>query len=171
MPSLDIYIHPFMYTYIYISTQKSRQAQENVWYFYLICCVHLIIQGSQNLCIFLLAHRKSCLKLLKHLLHLLKERDSSFDKFCSYHAKTTLFHACCLRTDDSNWRESDLSDCFQLLLDDFERYLENGELCNFFIPSQNLFSGIGKCKCLSNAIREERLSGFPIFREQLKNGH
>ncbi|XP_019222085.1 cyclic GMP-AMP synthase [Oreochromis niloticus] len=125
------------------------------------CCE----KSGENCC------RKSCLKLLKHLLHLLKERDSSFDKFCSYHAKTTLFHACCLRTDDSNWRASDLSNCFQLLLEDFECYLENGKLCNFFIPSQNLFSGIRKCKCLSDAIREERLNGFPIFREQLKNGH
>ncbi|KAL3971799.1 polymeric immunoglobulin receptor [Sarotherodon galilaeus] len=125
------------------------------------CCE----KSGENCC------RKSCLKLLKHLLHLLKEKDSSFDKFCSYHAKTTLFHACCLRTDDSNWRASDLSDCFQLLLEDFECYLENGKLCNFFIPSQNLFSGIRKCKCLSDAIREERLNGFPIFREQLKNGH
>lgn len=126
---------------------------------------------SQNLCIFLLAHRKSCLKLLKHLLHLLKERDSSFDKFCSYHAKTTLLHACCLRTDDNKWRVSDLSDCFQVLLQDFEGYLENGQLCNFFIPSQNLFSGIRVCKGLSDAIREERWKGFPIFREQLKNGN
>uniref|UniRef100_A0A668SAN8 Cyclic GMP-AMP synthase n=1 Tax=Oreochromis aureus TaxID=47969 RepID=A0A668SAN8_OREAU len=117
------------------------------------CCE----KSGENCC------RKSCLKLLKHLLHLLKERDSSFDKFCSYHAKTTLFHACCLRTDDSNWRASDLSNCFQLLLEDFERYLENGELCNFFIPSQNLFSGIRKCKCLSGAIREERLNASGIM--------
>uniref|UniRef100_A0A3B4FRW2 Cyclic GMP-AMP synthase n=1 Tax=Pundamilia nyererei TaxID=303518 RepID=A0A3B4FRW2_9CICH len=125
------------------------------------CCE----QSGENCC------RKSCLKLLKHLLHLLKERDSSFDKFCSYHVKTTLLHACCLRTDDNKWRVSDLSDCFQVLLQDFEGYLENGQLCNFFIPSQNLFSGIRVCKGLSDAIREERRKGFPIFREQLKNGN
>uniref|UniRef100_A0A3P8RLV9 Cyclic GMP-AMP synthase n=1 Tax=Amphiprion percula TaxID=161767 RepID=A0A3P8RLV9_AMPPE len=113
--------------------------------------------------------RKDCLKLLKHLLSLLKENDSSFDKFCSYHAKTTLFHACCSRTKDSDWKASDLSLCFHLLLEDFEGHLQRGELPNFFIPSQNLISGPGrkKCKHLADRIKEERHKGFPIFRQQL----
>uniref|UniRef100_A0A672I0L7 Cyclic GMP-AMP synthase n=1 Tax=Salarias fasciatus TaxID=181472 RepID=A0A672I0L7_SALFA len=85
--------------------------------------------------------RKACLKLLKHLLSQLKEEDPSFDKFCSYHAKTTLLHACCSRPRDGDWRLSDLSHCFQMLLQDFQAHLRRGILQNFFIPSQNLLSG------------------------------
>ncbi|XP_034538342.1 cyclic GMP-AMP synthase isoform X1 [Notolabrus celidotus] len=114
--------------------------------------------------------RKECLKLLKHLLSLLKEKDSSFDKFCSYHAKTTLLHACCSRTKDSDWRVSDLNQCFLQLLEDFLAHLRKGVLQNFFIPSQNLLSGPGqnKCKKLALCISEERDSGFPIFQCQLE---
>uniref|UniRef100_A0A672I0V0 Cyclic GMP-AMP synthase n=1 Tax=Salarias fasciatus TaxID=181472 RepID=A0A672I0V0_SALFA len=83
--------------------------------------------------------RKACLKLLKHLLSQLKEEDPSFDKFCSYHAKTTLLHACCSRPRDGDWRLSDLSHCFQMLLQDFQAHLRRGILQNFFIPSQNLY--------------------------------
>uniref|UniRef100_A0A3Q0S5A1 Cyclic GMP-AMP synthase n=1 Tax=Amphilophus citrinellus TaxID=61819 RepID=A0A3Q0S5A1_AMPCI len=117
--------------------------------------------------------RKSCLKLLKHLLHLLKESNPSFDKFCSYHVKTTLLHACCSRTRDSDWRPADLSHCFQLLLKDFENHLQKGQLQNFFIPSQNLLSGSGikVCRILSSTIKQERQTGFPIFSEQLQNAH
>ncbi|KAI3363412.1 hypothetical protein L3Q82_012030 [Scortum barcoo] len=101
--------------------------------------------------------RKDCLKLLKHLLSLLKEKDSSLDKFCSYHAKTTFLHACCSRTKDSDWRASDFSHCFQLLLQDFVTHLEKGELCNFFIPTQNLLSGPNQrsCNSLARQIKEE----------------
>ncbi|XP_008300932.1 cyclic GMP-AMP synthase [Stegastes partitus] len=114
--------------------------------------------------------RKDSLKLLKHLLSLLKESNPSLGKFCSYHAKTTLFHACCSRTKDSEWKASDLSHCFHLLLQDFEGHLEKAELPNFFIPSQNLLSGPGKkkCKILADCIKEERLKGFPIFEQQLR---
>ncbi|XP_047459370.1 cyclic GMP-AMP synthase-like [Mugil cephalus] len=110
--------------------------------------------------------RKDCLKLLKHLLHLLKEKNSSFDKFCSYHAKTALFHACSSRTKDSDWSASNLSHCFQQLLKDFENYLLNGRLFNFFIPSQNLLSGCSQkmCKSLADSIKEQREKGFPIFK-------
>ncbi|KAM4730172.1 cyclic GMP-AMP synthase [Anableps anableps] len=113
--------------------------------------------------------RKDCLKLLKYLLHLLKESNSSFDKFCSYHAKTTLLHACCSRTKDSEWGASELSQCFSLLLQDFESHLRRGELYNFFIPSQNLLSGPGKlrCKHLADSIKEQRENGFPIFVEDI----
>ncbi|KAM9345013.1 cyclic GMP-AMP synthase [Symphorus nematophorus] len=110
--------------------------------------------------------RKDCLKLLKHLLSLLKKGDHSFDKFCSYHAKTTLLHACCSRTKDSDWRASDVSHCFELLLNDFVAHLEKGVLNNFFIPTQNLLSGPGQKKCneLARCIREECDRGFPIFK-------
>uniref|UniRef100_UPI0037E89103 cyclic GMP-AMP synthase n=1 Tax=Semicossyphus pulcher TaxID=241346 RepID=UPI0037E89103 len=112
--------------------------------------------------------RKECLKLLKHLLGLLKEKNSSLDKFCSYHAKTTLLHACCSRTKDSDWRASDLSSCFRMLLNDFVEHLERGSLQNFFIPSQNLLSGPGKKKCsdLARCIREECDNGFLIFNDK-----
>ncbi|KAK9541169.1 hypothetical protein VZT92_001234 [Zoarces viviparus] len=110
--------------------------------------------------------RKDCLKLLKHLLGLLKEKDSSLTKFCSYHVKTTLLHACCSRTNDDDWRASGLSSCFLLLLEDFVEHLERGVLHNFFIPTQNLLSGPGlkKCKSLAQRIGEERDNGFPIFK-------
>nr|XP_020457376.1 cyclic GMP-AMP synthase-like [Monopterus albus] len=109
--------------------------------------------------------RKDCLKLLKHLLSLLKEREPSFDKFCSYHAKTTLLHACCSRIKDSEWKASNLSRCFQLLLEDFVGYLKKGELPNFFIPTQNLLSGFDQRKrySLANCIMEQCDKGFPIF--------
>ncbi|XP_019946434.2 cyclic GMP-AMP synthase [Paralichthys olivaceus] len=109
--------------------------------------------------------RKDCLKLLKHLLSLLKERHSSLQKFYSYQAKTTLFHACSSRNKDSDWSVSDLRICFHQLLDDFIGYLENGVLPNFFIPSQNLLSGTDEKMRLSLAkyIKEERDNAFPIF--------
>lgn len=124
-----------------------------------------LINKIYKICSSLLACRKDCLKLLKHLLSLLKERES-FDKFCSYHAKTTLLHACCTRTKDTDWQASNMSHCFQLLLKDFEGYLEKGELHNFFIPTQNLLSGVtkDKCKRLAASIRQERYNGFPIFK-------
>ncbi|PWA14049.1 hypothetical protein CCH79_00015818 [Gambusia affinis] len=114
---------------------------------------------------------KDCLKLLKHLLHLLKENNSPFAKFCSYHAKTTLLHACCSRTRDSEWAASDLNRCFDLLLQDFESHLRRGQLYNFFIPSQNLLSGLAKtpCKNLADCVKEQREKGFPIFVNDLPN--
>ncbi|KAE8281047.1 Cyclic GMP-AMP synthase [Larimichthys crocea] len=110
--------------------------------------------------------RKDCLKLLKHLLGLLKERDSSFDKFCSYHVKTTLLRACCSRTKDSDWSDSGLGRCFQLLLEDFVAHLKSGKLYNFFIPTQNLLSGPSQrsCNSLAHCMEEERDKGFPIFK-------
>ncbi|XP_028279246.1 cyclic GMP-AMP synthase [Parambassis ranga] len=111
--------------------------------------------------------RKDCLKLLKHLLTLLKEEDSSLDKFCSYHAKTTFLHACCSRTKDSEWSATNLSHCFQLLLEDLEGHLEKGVLNNFFIPSQNLLLRPSNkvCMALASCIKEERHNGFPIFKQ------
>ncbi|KAF0027706.1 hypothetical protein F2P81_020447 [Scophthalmus maximus] len=110
--------------------------------------------------------RKDCLKLLKHLLSLLKEMHSSLDKFYSYHAKTTLLHACCARTKDSDWMASNLSQCFQQLLDDFVGHLEKGILPNFFIPDQNLLSGPDQdsCNLLAKCIKEQRDNGFLIFK-------
>lgn len=130
-------------------------------------------QESIIVCSFLLTYRKDCLKLLKNLLSELKESDSSFDKFCSYHVKTTLLHACCSRTKDTDWSASSLSHCFQQLLQDFVAHLESGELNNFFIPTQNLLSGPGpkKCNMLACRIRKECDRGFPIFQQKLQYGH
>ncbi|XP_033835223.1 cyclic GMP-AMP synthase [Periophthalmus magnuspinnatus] len=110
--------------------------------------------------------RKDCLKLLKHLLSLLKEQDKSFAKFCSYHVKTTFLHACCSRTNDSQWAAADLTQCFEQLLIDFEKHLESRQLNNFFIPAQNLLSGCSQksCKSLALRIKKEREEGFPIFK-------
>ncbi|XP_020776804.2 cyclic GMP-AMP synthase [Boleophthalmus pectinirostris] len=110
--------------------------------------------------------RKDCVKLLKHLLSLLKEEDESFDKFCSYHVKTTFLHACCSRAKDSEWAATDLTQCFEQLLKDFEGHLESKQLNNFFIPTQNLLSGCSQksCKSLALRIQKEREEGFPIFK-------
>lgn len=56
-----------------------------------------------------------------------------------------------------------------MLLQDFENHLRRETLCNFFIPTQNLFSGLGSkmCKKLADCIKEQRDHGFPIFQEDL----
>ncbi|MFT7819132.1 cyclic GMP-AMP synthase-like [Arapaima gigas] len=111
--------------------------------------------------------RKACLKLLKHLLHVLKEKyPEELSGFSSYMAKTALLHACSTRVEDSNWANSNLSSCFQMLLDDFEKHLRSGSLPNFFIPSDNLL-GCGHSQksreLLADLIEKERNNGFPIF--------
>ncbi|XP_060943250.1 cyclic GMP-AMP synthase-like [Limanda limanda] len=115
--------------------------------------------------------RKDCLKLLKHLLGLLKEKEASFVKFYSYQAKTTLLHACSSRGKDSDWSASCLSRCFLQLLEDFIGHLKKCVLPNFFIPDQNLLFGIDKKKCLllARCIEEQRDNDFPIFTCWLQN--
>lgn len=113
-------------------------------------------------------YRKECLKLLKYLLQKLKEDDSKSNKmsnFCSYHAKTTLLHACATRGDDSQWAYSQLADCFQQLLEDFVKHLKDRRLPNFFIPSHNLLQQAtpGSCKFLADEIESQRNNNFPIF--------
>lgn len=115
-------------------------------------------------------YRKQCLKLLKYLLQQLKEEHpEEADKLCSYHAKTTLLHACAARVKDNEWASSELSDCFKQLLMDFEQYLRDGHLPNFFIPSQNLLNGINKKKCnlLAGYIENECNNGFPLLRREV----
>ncbi|XP_066465677.1 cyclic GMP-AMP synthase isoform X1 [Tiliqua scincoides] len=114
--------------------------------------------------------RKACLKLLKYLLELLKtkhENRNQFDKFCSYHAKTALFQACVKWPHDSEWRETDLDDCFEKFLDFFLDCLKSAALRHFFIPEFNFFSTdrieIVKCKALTKAIENERNNRFPVF--------
>ncbi|KAL1262933.1 hypothetical protein QQF64_005672 [Cirrhinus molitorella] len=112
--------------------------------------------------------RKECLKLLKYLLQKLKEDDSKSSKmssFCSYHAKTTLLHACATRGPDSEWAYTQLADCFQQLLKDFLEHLRNRRLPNFFIPSHNLLHEASKrsCEFLANEIEFQHNNNFPIF--------
>ncbi|KAF5910115.1 cyclic GMP-AMP synthase [Clarias magur] len=119
------------------------------------CC-----QGEEKCC------RKQCLKLLKFLFQRLKEEHpEETEKLCSYHAKTTLFHACAERVKDSDWAFSELSHCFQQLVMDFEQHLRASQLPNFFIPSQNLFSCISKkhCNRLADYIESQRNNGFPLL--------
>ncbi|XP_073691108.1 cyclic GMP-AMP synthase [Garra rufa] len=118
--------------------------------------------GGQKCC------RKECLKLLKYLLQKLKEDDSKSNKmssFCSYHAKTTLLHACATRGLDTEWAYARLADCFQQLLEDFVKYLRNCDLPNFFIPSHNLLHQASKSSCefLANEIEVQCNNNFPIF--------
>lgn len=101
---------------------------------------------------------------------LLKAENPSLSKFCSYHAKTTLLHACCSRTKDSDWEAAQLGLCFQQLLEDFEVHLKDGMLPNFFIPSHNLLSSSHdrkSCQLLARRIEEERNNGFPIFHKSV----
>ncbi|KAI1894773.1 hypothetical protein AGOR_G00119190 [Albula goreensis] len=115
--------------------------------------------------------RKPCLKLMKYLLQQLKQKhQNELSKFFSYLCKTTLLHACATRMHDSDWEMANLSHCFQQLLQDFEGYLRQGHLPNFFIPSHNLLSsGHDKksCQFLANCIEYQRNNGFPIFEERL----
>lgn len=119
-----------------------------------------------NLC------RKQCLKLLKHLLAELKaEHQSELSKFCSYHVKTTLLHACTVRANDNDWKLANLHDCFQLLLQDFVEHLKKKVLRNFFIPSHNLLGSVSAegCRKLAQYIEHELNNGFPIFKKCLKD--
>ncbi|XP_076830958.1 cyclic GMP-AMP synthase isoform X2 [Brachyhypopomus gauderio] len=120
------------------------------------CCQ----KGSAACC------RKPCLKLLKYLLQRLTEdHPKEMSKFCSYHAKTALLHACATRVKDSEWAADQLSHCFQLLLEDFEKHLRRKELHNFFIPSHNLLESTDKksCEFLATRIEYQRNNGFPLF--------
>ncbi|XP_026870589.2 cyclic GMP-AMP synthase [Electrophorus electricus] len=113
--------------------------------------------------------RKQCLKLLKYLLLRLKEENpKEVSKFCSYHAKTTLLHACTARPTDSEWKTGQLSHCFQLLLQDFENHLRSQNIPNFFIPSHNLLNSAGldkkSCEFLAKSTEYQRNNGFPLFR-------
>ncbi|XP_072136479.1 cyclic GMP-AMP synthase-like [Mobula birostris] len=87
-----------------------------------------------------ITERRSCLKLLKNLIEKLKEKHPHIlAHVCSYHAKTTLLHACVKRPSDDMWRLEDLADCFLQLLDDFTEHLKSANLPHFFIPTCNLY--------------------------------
>uniref|UniRef100_A0A8C2G2Y3 Cyclic GMP-AMP synthase n=1 Tax=Cyprinus carpio TaxID=7962 RepID=A0A8C2G2Y3_CYPCA len=112
--------------------------------------------------------RKECLKLLKYLLQQLKDDDSKSSKmssFCSYHAKTTLLHACATRGTDSEWAYSQLAECFKQLLEDFVQHLRERHLPNFFIPSHNLLhqASQNSCDFLANEIEFQLNNNFLIF--------
>nr|XP_033795832.1 cyclic GMP-AMP synthase-like [Geotrypetes seraphini] len=114
--------------------------------------------------------RKFCLRLLKCLLQNLQEYDKSkkLDKFCSYHVKTTFFHSCVSRPTDQQWQMNDLSECFEMFLDDFVERLKKRDLPHFFIPSFNLFDSReideNNFKSLLSNIEYERNNKFPIFQ-------
>ncbi|XP_055491191.1 cyclic GMP-AMP synthase-like [Leucoraja erinacea] len=122
------------------------------------CCE----SGSSKCC------RKSCLKLLKRLIEKLKEKHPRIlADVCSYHAKTTLFHACVQRPKDEMWRPEDLAGCFLQLLDNFTDHLKRANLPHFFIPTYNLFDGrtfdTKNSIRLRHFIENERTKNFPIF--------
>uniref|UniRef100_UPI00398EC299 cyclic GMP-AMP synthase n=1 Tax=Pristiophorus japonicus TaxID=55135 RepID=UPI00398EC299 len=122
------------------------------------CCEN----GSLKCC------RKSCLKLLKNLIQKLKEKKPrKLSSVCSYHAKTTLLHACVKRPKDELWSFENLANCFFQLLDNFIDHLQRADLPHFFIPSYNLFNPrIFDAKgrdTLLHLIESEKKKGFPIF--------
>ncbi|XP_029452721.1 cyclic GMP-AMP synthase [Rhinatrema bivittatum] len=114
--------------------------------------------------------RKFCLRLMKHLLQNLQQKNGkNLDKFCSYHLKTTLFHACVSRPNDEQWQLNDLDDCFDMLLGDFEKHLQEKYLPHFFIPNFNLFDSReidqSSLDSLLKKIKLERDNKFHIFEE------
>ncbi|XP_072134309.1 cyclic GMP-AMP synthase-like [Mobula birostris] len=118
--------------------------------------------------------RKSCLKLLKNLIEKLKQQHPRIlAHVCSYHAKTTLLHACVKRPSDDMWRLEDLADCFLQLLDDFTEHLKSANLPHFFIPTCNLYGpqkfDSRSRKRLLDFIEKERAKNFPIFGVNLQS--
>ncbi|XP_044145623.1 cyclic GMP-AMP synthase [Bufo gargarizans] len=115
--------------------------------------------------------RKQCLKLLKHLLELLKNNGNQrkMDQFCSYHAKTALLHHCSLCPKDEDWKLEDLESCFNRYVEFFQDCLKKYTLCNFFIPSHNLFSAqsVDKSSCdyLFKELEKQKSNNYPIFYE------
>ncbi|XP_055025365.2 cyclic GMP-AMP synthase [Misgurnus anguillicaudatus] len=114
--------------------------------------------------------RKECLKLLKYLLSQLEKMyPEKMSKFCSYHAKTTLFHTCARKVEDSEWAYSRLANCFQELLGNFVESLRNQDLPNFFVPSQNLLHQDhvpkNNCEFLAKQIELQQNNTFPIFQD------
>ncbi|KAM3930909.1 cyclic GMP-AMP synthase [Leptodactylus fuscus] len=113
--------------------------------------------------------RKQCLKLLKHLLELLKKngKPRKMDNFCSYHAKTALLHQCALHPKDEDWKLEDLEFCFDRYVSFFQECLSRQILYNFFIPSHNLFDKefVKKSNCdyLCKQIEEQKCNNYPIF--------
>lgn len=115
-----------------------------------------------------MCYRKACLKLLKYFLQRLKEEHpEEAEKLYSYHAKTTLLHACSVRGNDSEWAISKLSDCFDQLLKEFAKNLRTCQVLNFFIPSQNLLNGMNKKKAsfLADYIEDQCRNGFPLLNK------
>ncbi|XP_062464193.1 cyclic GMP-AMP synthase [Pezoporus occidentalis] len=113
--------------------------------------------------------RKSCLKLLKHLLEQLKMKyPKKLEKFCSYHVKTAFFHSCVIWPNDTDWHLGDLDYCFQKCLGYFLDCLQKSQLPHFFIPKYNLLSLEDKASnnFLSRQINSELNNGFPIFQER-----
>ncbi|XP_048386993.2 cyclic GMP-AMP synthase-like [Stegostoma tigrinum] len=112
--------------------------------------------------------RKPCLKLLKNLIQKLKEKNPRIlANVVSYHAKTTLLHACVKRPQDEQWSFEELDTCFLQLVDDFIEYLKASNLPHFFIPTFNLFNPSSfKSKCretLLRLIESERKNNFQIL--------
>ncbi|XP_075058726.1 cyclic GMP-AMP synthase-like isoform X1 [Mixophyes fleayi] len=113
--------------------------------------------------------RKQCLKLMKHLLELLKKNGNKrkMDGFCSYHAKTALLHICAQTPKDEDWKLEDLDLCFDRYIKYFQTCLKEYSLPNFFLPSHNLFSPefIDKASCnyLYEQIEKEKKMCYAIF--------
>ncbi|XP_053315733.1 cyclic GMP-AMP synthase [Spea bombifrons] len=115
--------------------------------------------------------RKSCLKLLKCLLELLKENHKRLHQFCSYHAKTAFLHCCTKYPRDTQWNVKDLEICFDRLVDYFLNCLESAYLPNFFIPSYNHFGSEfigGSLAFLNSKLVSEKTQGYPVFNSLFK---
>ncbi|XP_070561325.1 uncharacterized protein [Ptychodera flava] len=75
----------------------------------------------------------------------------------SYHMKTTMFWVS-ERTPSDQWKESNLGDRYMDYFDQLIRFLEQGNVPNFFLPENNMLSHISKSEIEEalNKVREVR---------------
>ncbi|XP_078093307.1 cyclic GMP-AMP synthase [Mustelus asterias] len=112
--------------------------------------------------------RKSCLRLMKYLVHVLKEQyPKELSKLNSYCVKTAYFHSMVRRPKDDQWSASKVDICFLNFLDDFIEHVEKAELKHFFVATCNLFDSTHfapkNLKFLLKILKEQKANQIPAF--------
>uniref|UniRef100_UPI00398E4DBE cyclic GMP-AMP synthase-like n=1 Tax=Pristiophorus japonicus TaxID=55135 RepID=UPI00398E4DBE len=112
--------------------------------------------------------RKNCLKLMKYLVHVLKEQyPQELSKLNSYYIKTAYFHSMVQRHKDDQWPASKVVECFLKFLDDFIEHVEKAELKHFFVATSNLFDSTNfppkNLKFLLKILKEQKANGILAF--------
>ncbi|XP_043940744.1 cyclic GMP-AMP synthase-like [Protopterus annectens] len=121
------------------------------------CCEH----PSTQCC------RKTCLRLMKSLIHCLKAQyPQEMSGLKSYYVKTAFLHTLTQCPDDSQWSKYRLCECFLKVLDDFIRHIAEANLPHFFLPSCNLFKNTFSPRCqqlILSHLRDQKRKGLPAF--------
>ncbi|XP_067863105.1 cyclic GMP-AMP synthase-like [Heptranchias perlo] len=122
------------------------------------CCE----RGAAHCC------RKICLRLMKYLVHVLKEQyPQELSKLYSYCVKTAYFHSMVRRPKDDQWPASKVDECFLNFLDDFIEHVEKSELKHFFVPTYNLFDSKNfaqkNLKFLLKVLKEQKANHILAF--------